>query len=159
LSRKLLDGIQDNGKSIMDYLRTANYNQNFMSLIEDDSKIFKSEIEKAQHHDFDDFSYESLVSPIAGSPAIKRGIWQSLQIVKEISDMMTYPPSRIVVEMARDNQTSRRSKPRLQQLKEKRADFVQELVKLDETQNFDSERVFCIICKMVKICTLVRLYR
>ena len=142
LSRKLLDGIQDNGKSIMDYLRTANYNQNFMSLIEDDSKIFKSEIEKAQHHDFDDFSYESLVSPIAGSPAIKRGIWQSLQIVKEISDMMTYPPSRIVVEMARDNQTSRRSKPRLQQLKEKRADFVQELVKLDETQNFDSERVF-----------------
>lgn len=142
MSRKLLDGIQDNGKSIMDYLRTANYNQNFMSLIEDDSKIFKSEIEKAQHHDFDDFSYESLVSPIAGSPAIKRGIWQSLQIVKEISDMMTYPPSRIVVEMARDNQTSRRSKPRLQQLKEKRADFVQELVKLDETQNFDSERVF-----------------
>lgn len=144
LSRKLLDGIFDNGKTIMDYMREADYNQNFMSLIEDENKIFKSEIEKAQNEAIDtsEFSYENFVAPIAGSPAIKRGIWQSLQIVKEISDIMTYPPSRVVIEMTRENQTSRRSKPRLQQLKEKRAEFVEELVKLDENQNFDSERVY-----------------
>lgn len=144
LSRNLLDGLHDKGKTIMGYLRTADYNQNFMSLIEDDSKVFKSEIDKAQNDNInaDDFSYDNLVSPIVGSPAIKRAIWQSLKIVKEISEIMGYDPRRIVVEMARDNQNSRRSKPRLQQLKEKRETFVNELVRLDETQNLDSERVF-----------------
>lgn len=144
LSRKLLDGIFDNGKTIMDYMRELDYNQNFMSLIEDENKIFKSKIEEAQNEAIDtsEFSYKNLVASIAGSPAIKRGIWQSLQIVKEISDIMAYSPSRIVIEMTRENQTSRRSKPRLQQLKEKRVGFVEELVKLDENQNFDSERVY-----------------
>lgn len=144
LSRKLLDGIFDRQKTIMDYLRTDDHHQNFMSLIADDNKMFKSEIEKAQVSgvDSETFCYENLVGPVVGSPAIKRGIWQSLKIVKEISDIMGYAPARIVVEMARDHETSRRSKPRLQQLKEKRAEYIQELVELDESQNLDSESVF-----------------
>lgn len=47
-----------------------------------------------------------VVKNIAGSPAIKKGILQSLKIVDEIVQIMGYEPRNIFIEMARENQTT-----------------------------------------------------
>lgn len=48
-----------------------------------------------------DISYE-LVEELYVSPAVKRQIWQSLLIVKEICKVMGNPPKRVFIEMARE---------------------------------------------------------
>ena len=144
LSRRLLDGLTDDGKTIMEYLRTANdYNQNFMSLINDKSKTFAEQIEKAQLGKLknNQLSYD-LVADLAGSPAIKRGIWQSLKVVDELTEILGKENiSRVVIEMARENQTSKRTKKRVDRIKDLQKNL-SDAIKLDENQNFDNEKVF-----------------
>ena len=55
-------------------------------------------------------SLQDIVAKIPGSPAIKKGILNSLKIVDELVEIMGYQPSNIVVEMARENQTTKRGK-------------------------------------------------
>ena len=43
------------------------------------------------------------------SPAVKRQIWQTLQVIKEIKKVMGKEPERIFVEMARESQESKRT--------------------------------------------------
>lgn len=43
---------------------------------------------------------------MAGSPAIKRGILNSIKIVDELVQIIGYPPQNIVIEMARENMTT-----------------------------------------------------
>ena len=50
------------------------------------------------------------------SPAVKRQIWQTLQIVKEIKKCMRKEPKRVFVEMAREKQESKRTESRKKQL-------------------------------------------
>ena len=49
------------------------------------------------------FSYET-VKELTVSPAVKRPIWQTLKIIKEITHIMGDEPARIFIEMARDKQ-------------------------------------------------------
>lgn len=48
-------------------------------------------------------SYNALVKPLHCSPSVKRAIWRSLAIVKDILRITKHEPSRIFVEMARDD--------------------------------------------------------
>ena len=48
-------------------------------------------------------SYET-VKELTVSPAVKRPIWQTLKIIKEITHIMGAEPARIFIEMARDKQ-------------------------------------------------------
>ena len=50
------------------------------------------------------------------SPAVKRQIWQTLQVIKEIKKVMGKEPERIFVEMARESQESKRTESRKKHL-------------------------------------------
>lgn len=50
------------------------------------------------------------------SPAVKRQIWQTLQVVKEIKKCMGTDPKRVFIEMAREKQESKRTESRKSRL-------------------------------------------
>jgi len=117
LSAKLINGICDkkNGKTILDYLiDDGKINRNFMQLINDDGLSFKEIIQKAQVVGKTD-DVKQVVQELPGSPAIKKGILQSIKIVDELVKVMGYAPESIVIEMARENQTTARGKKNSQQ--------------------------------------------
>ncbi|MEZ7621366.1 type II CRISPR RNA-guided endonuclease Cas9 [Streptococcus sp. 27098_8_23] len=117
LSAKLINGICDKqtGKTILDYLiDDGKINRNFMQLINDDGLSFKEIIQKAQVIGKTD-DVKQVVQELAGSPAIKKGILQSIKIVDELVKVMGHAPESIVIEMARENQTTGRGKKNSQQ--------------------------------------------
>jgi CRISPR-associated endonuclease Csn1 len=123
LSAKMIYGLRDkySKKTILDYLieddaMPKNKNRNFMQLINDDSLSFKEYIANEKILD-DEADLHELVNNLAGSPAIKKGIVQSLKIVEEIVHIMGYPPRNIVVEMARENQTTSRGRDKSKERK------------------------------------------
>lgn len=140
-SKELLLGIRDKntGKTIMDYLwdddgTPSNRNRNLMQLINDNDLSFKREIENRQAKTDSDDLVE-IVQGLAGSPAIKKGILQSIKIVDELVSIMGERPERIIVEMARENQRTNRSKPRLKQLEEKLSELNSQLLSEQPTDN------------------------
>jgi len=117
LSAKLINGIRDkkSGKTILDYLIDDGYsNRNFMQLINDDGLSFKEIIQKAQVIGNTN-DVKQVVQELPGSPAIKKGILQSIKIVDELVKVMGHAPESIVIEMARENQTTARGKKNSQQ--------------------------------------------
>ena len=117
LSAKLIDGIRDKqtGKTILDYLMDdGKSNRNFMQLIKDDELSFTEIIQKAQVVGDTD-NLRQVVQNLPGSPAIKKGILQSIKIVDELVKVMGHAPESIVIEMARENQTTARGKKNSQQ--------------------------------------------
>lgn len=77
----------------------------FMKYVED----YNSGSEKVS------LDYESIEN-LYVSPAVKRQIWQTLKVVKEIRKCMGTDPKRIFVEMAREKQESKRTEFRKKQL-------------------------------------------
>ena len=141
LSAKLINGIRDkqSRKSILDYLiDDGQANRNLMQLITDDNLNFKDEIAKAQTTDDSDDVHQ-IVHDLAGSPAIKKGILQSIKIVDELVKIMGYEPEHIVVEMARENQTTargrRNSQQRLKGLTDAMKEFGSDLLKQHPVEN------------------------
>lgn len=148
-SEKLLVGIFDRNsqKTILDYLieddgPRKNINRNLMQLITDKNLSFKEIIEKSTLDETGDI--DEVVQNLPGSPAIKKGIQQSLKLVQELVGIMGYLPANIIVEMARENQTTGRgkkaSKPRLKKLEEAIKEFKSDILKdypvtNDELQN------------------------
>ena len=117
LSAKLINGISDKqtGNTILDYLIDDGYsNRNFMQLINDDGLSFKDIIQKAQVVGKTN-DVKQVVQELPGSPAIKKGIWQSIKIVDELVKVMGHAPESIVIEMARENQTTAKGKKNSQQ--------------------------------------------
>ena len=122
LSKKLLDGLRThNGKTIIENLKEENYN-NFMRLLEDE-KIVES-INQAQIEKINNLSLNyAMVANLAGSPKIKKGIWQTLQVIKELEQFLGREKiSKIVIEMARDQNTGR-TKSRQKQIEKFYATF------------------------------------
>lgn len=121
LSAQLIDGICDihTQKTILDYLinddalvRNKRYsNRNFMQLINDDTLSFKQIISDANEVDLNE-DLADIVSELPGSPAIKKGIHLSIRIVDEIIRIMGKKPKNIIIEMARENQTTEQGKNR-----------------------------------------------
>lgn len=140
-SKELLMGLRERntGKTIMDYLwddddMPRNLNRNFMQLINDNNLSFKKQIEERQSQTDSDDIVE-VVQNLAGSPAIKKGILQSVKIVDEIVEIMGELPAKIVVEMARENQRTSRTKTRLKQLEEKLNEFNSKILSEHPTDN------------------------
>lgn len=127
LSAKLIDGIRDKetNKTVLDFLKDDDAlkgkdgdvaNRNLMQLLRDDRLSFKSIIDKAQSTRDQDISTADAVASLAGSPAIKKSILQTLKVVDELVGIMGYAPSSIVVEMARENQSSKTTNNREKKL-------------------------------------------
>ncbi|MGX7173251.1 type II CRISPR RNA-guided endonuclease Cas9 [Enterococcus ratti] len=145
LSQRLINGIKDRKtqKTILDYLIDdddfpQHRNRNFMQLINDENLSFKSEIAKELTLT-NGQSMKEIVEAIPGSPAIKKGIWQTLKIVEELITIMGDKPKNIVIEMARENQTTAkgisRSHPRLKSLEEALKNFDSQLLKEHPVDN------------------------
>ena len=114
LSKKIIAGIRDNGKTILDYLKDDPAgNRNFMQLIRDDYLTFKKQIAEAQVVGEVDSLVEQ-VQALPGSPAIKKGVLQAMKIVDELVKIMGYKPTNIVIEMARENQTTKKGQKQSQ---------------------------------------------
>ena len=129
LSAKLINGIRDKqtGKTILDYLIDDGYsNRNFMQLINDDGLSFKEVIQKAQVVGRTD-DLKQIVQELPGSPAIKKGILQSIKIVDELVKVMGHSPESVVIEMARENQTTNKGKSKSQQRLKTLLDAISEL--------------------------------
>ncbi|MCY7085402.1 type II CRISPR RNA-guided endonuclease Cas9 [Streptococcus oralis] len=129
LSAKLINGIRDkkSSKTILDYLIDDGYsNRNFMQLIHDDGLSFKEIIQKAQVFGKTD-DVKQVVQELPGSPAIKKGILQSVKLVDELVKVMGHAPESIVIEMARENQTTAKGKKNSQQRYKRIEDAIKNL--------------------------------
>lgn len=151
LSQKLINGIRDKqtGKTILDFLiEDGQANRNFMQLINDPSLDFASIIKEAQEKTIKSEKLEETIANLAGSPAIKKGILQSVKIVDEVVKVMGYEPSNIVIEMARENQSTQRginnSRERLRKLEEVHKNIGSKILKEHEISNaqLQSDRVY-----------------
>lgn len=150
LSYKLINGIRHKatGDTILDYLKYDAGNQNFMQLIHADYLDFKEIIEKAQVIGEED-SLAHTVRGLAGSPAIKKGILQSVKIVDELVRVMgNQPPEQIIIEMARENQTTnkgrRNSQPRLKRLQDAFKEYKGDAISIKDLDNqaLQNDRLF-----------------
>lgn len=129
LSAKLINGIRDKqtGKTILDYLIDDGYsNRNFMQLINDDGLSFKEVIQKAQVVGKTD-DLKQVVQELPGSPAIKKGILQSIKIVDELIKVMGHSPESVVIEMARESQTTKKGRSKSQLRLKTLSDAISEL--------------------------------
>ena len=78
-------------------------NDNFMQLLGKEYQ-FSDRIEEFNEEKADpEVSYQT-IEDLYVSPAVKRQIWQTLQIVQEIEKVMGEKPKRVFVEMAREKQ-------------------------------------------------------
>ena len=158
LSKKLLTGIyykdKETGilKSIMDLM--VETDENFMQIINNDEYKFQDRINKENEiKDNTKLNYD-LVSELATSPAIKRGIYQSLRVVDEIIDYIGYKPQNIMIEMSREEAKKKQRKDSrkkyLQKLyeeaKKNSLEHNEEILKmshqLKQQEKIDSEKLF-----------------
>ena len=81
-------------------------NNNLMQLLSENFTFREkiAETNKVLQGEVKEISYDALVKDLVVSPAIKRAIWQTIQIVEEIRHVMGHDPDKIFVEMARENE-------------------------------------------------------
>ncbi|MGI5066435.1 type II CRISPR RNA-guided endonuclease Cas9 [Treponema putidum] len=107
LSRKFLESITS---EIPGFIEPVNIitamretQNNLMELLS--SKFKFNENIKKINSGFEDaekqFSYDGLVKPLFLSPSVKKMLWQTLKLVKEISRITQNPPKKIFIEMAK----------------------------------------------------------
>lgn len=109
LSREFLEDLRADYEgtyvSIMDLLRDSRNSRrpmNLMEILADERFHFQNLLDEA-NEEFLDASYNTALDSIPGSPAIKRGINQSLKIVQEIAQIAGKSPAKICVEMAKED--------------------------------------------------------
>ena len=82
------------------------YSLNFMELINSDDFTFKDELENrrtAAIKSLSEFTYEDLEDTYFSVP-VKRMIWQTILVVREVEQIMGYAPKKVFVEMARSEE-------------------------------------------------------
>ena len=105
-SRELLElqGCDKTTGEVISIIRAMWENSlNFMELINSDSYTFKEALEEKRVKAvkvLSDFQYEDLEDYYFSAP-VKRMVWQTLLVVREIEKVMGYAPKRIFVEMTR----------------------------------------------------------
>ena len=123
LSKKLLttkyykDKETELYKSILDLMEETN--ENFMQILNNEKYNFQKMIQEFNNIDNIKKLDYSVVDELATSPKTKRGIYQALKIVKEITEYMGYDPKNIVIEMARGEEEKTR--------KDSRKDYIKKL--------------------------------
>ena len=120
VSRKLLGEMPIDSVKKLTYLEIMeNEPKVFMEILHEEKYDLKDRIaimnqtsdkEKMKIH------YRDIES-LHGSPAIKKGIWQAIRIVEELVDIYG-EPEHIMLEFAREDQVSKRTKSRKKQLED-----------------------------------------
>jgi len=109
-SNKLLNGVlSSEGKTILSTLYDSNMNYN--EIIFSESLGFL-EIFNKDKRTIDKITYENCIEPLYCSPAVKRGVWQSIRVIEELEKFMGKAPSKIFIEVAKGEEEKKRSKPR-----------------------------------------------
>ena len=122
-------------------------NNNLMQLLSNEYR-FMEEIETYNMgKQAKTLSYET-VENMYVSPSVKRQIWQTLKIVKELEKVMKESPKRIFIEMAREKQESKRTESRKKQLmdlykacRNEEKDWIKELGEQEE-QKLRSDKLY-----------------
>lgn len=119
LSKKFLTGIKanidgNNYISIIDAMEETNYNlmQLLSNQFEFIEHINKHNNDLNEDLDINNLDYDSLMDDLYASPAVKRSIWQTILVVKEIQEVMGCEPKRIFVEMPRQDGDKKRTESR-----------------------------------------------
>lgn len=162
LSEKLLTGLEGTNKytgeitTIVNELR--NTNRNFMQIVASNDYTFAECIDdENMGYKVEEVTYDNIVKDVVASPAIKRAVWQTIQIVEEIKQVMGKAPARIFVEMARGEEEKKRTISRKDKLlecykeidKECKTDWVEELNKIKDTE-LKSIKLFLYFTQMGK---------
>ncbi|MGL5041506.1 MAG: type II CRISPR RNA-guided endonuclease Cas9 [Culicoidibacterales bacterium] len=127
LSRMLLADMvpqneQGSGRSIIQtqlFSQKGNSLFGFQEIVTDSSLGFKETIDRKNADLMDDsleISYD-LIAELAGSPGIKRGIWQAISIIKECEQLFGFPRA-IVIETAKEDGVKKRTISRQSQWEE-----------------------------------------
>lgn len=164
LSKKLLDGIVADNRfgssvTVLDVLEMSRLN--LMEIINDKELGYAQMIEEAASCPKDGkFTYEE-VAKLAGSPALKRGIWQSLQIVEEITKVMKCRPKYIYIEFERSEEAKERTESKIKKLenvykdldeqtKKEYKSVLEELKGFDNTKKISSDSLFLYFTQLGK---------
>ena len=152
LSKKFLTEIEGTSKetgeiyNIINFMRNTNknlmellsYNFDFVEKIENYNKDFSPNM---------NLNYET-VKNLYVSPSVKRSIWQTIKIVKELKKVLKSEPKKVFVEMAREKQESKRTESRKKKLldlynscKKEEAELYEAIEKRDDHQ-FRSDRLY-----------------
>lgn len=166
LSERLLNGITADNRfgssvTVLDVLEMSHLN--LMEIINDKNLGYLEQIEESYVKPKDGkFTYKE-VAELAGSPALKKGIWQSLQIVEEITKVMQCRPKYIYIEFERSEKEKERTKTQVENLKELYKDLdkqikedekyrhvFEELNNFDKSKKLDSDRVYLYFTQLGK---------
>jgi len=79
-----------------------NTNQNLQEILFNSSYTLAEELEKYSEQKKDDIVYND-VQELYCSPAVKRSVWQAIKIIKELKNTLGGFPSKIFVEVTRDD--------------------------------------------------------
>ena len=153
LSRKLLTGVlyfdkeTNTSKSIMDLMIETK--ENFMQILNNKKYKFLELIDKINGEQIIKKVNYDLVKDLVTSPATKRGIYQALKIVDEITNYIGYDPEYISIEMARSDDKKERKPDRkkyLANLYEKSRNEIDNYNNLNKElknqEKIDSEKLF-----------------
>ncbi|PKE19367.1 type II CRISPR RNA-guided endonuclease Cas9 [Macrococcoides caseolyticum] len=140
ISEKLLTH-DYNGFTVIDLLRRTD--QNFMEIITSKDYGFKEFISNENQIEHHQVRYKD-VAALATSPALKKGIWNTLEIVRELTSIFG-EPEYIVMEFAtEDGEKGKRQKSRKQQwesnvkvYKLKSVDDYKKVIEESSYENFD----------------------
>lgn len=162
LSRELLDGIrgasEETGESGTILYMLRNTNDNLMQLL-GQRYTFMETIERENalgSGDMGAFTYENVLGDVVASPAVKRAVWQTLLIAKEVTKIMGCDPKKIFIEVARGDiekksTTSRKNKllELYRSIRNSERDWVKEIDARDESE-FRSLKLYLYYLQMGK---------
>ena len=144
LSREFLEGITapapETGE-VWTIIRTMwETNDNMMQVLSEKYQFISAIDDANGLNESKTITYQA-VEELYVSPAVKRQIWQTLQVVKELCKVMDVPPKRIFVEMAREKAESKRTDSRKKKLtdlykkcKDEERDWIDELSHTDDSK-------------------------
>lgn len=144
LSRKFLEEITapapETGE-VWTIIRTLwETNDNLMQILSTKYRFAEQIEAENDSEERQEISYQ-LLENLAVSPAVRRQIWQTLLVLKELCKVQGGPPRRIFVEMAREKTNSGRTRSRKQTLlelykhcKSEERDWINELQKTEDSK-------------------------
>lgn len=152
LSKKFLTGIKanidgNNDISIIEAMEETNYNlmQLLSNQFEFIEQINKHNNDLNEDLDINNLDYDSLMEDLYASPSVKRSIWQTIQIVKELQEVMGCEPKRIFVEMPRQDGDKKRTESRkkafiecYKKCKEEEHEYIREFISSGMVEKLDT---------------------
>ncbi|EFI42576.1 CRISPR-associated protein, Csn1 family [Peptoniphilus sp. oral taxon 386 str. F0131] len=131
----ILEAMEVSNKNLMELLSNK---YEFISCIDDiNNKYFGDR----------DISASELIDELYVSPAVKRGIWQSVRILEEIVSIIGHNPKKIFIEMTRHNEEKVQKSSRRHNLEElykairKDPEYVELIKEFDSTTDTDSFKI------------------